>query len=148
MAIHAGAGLGPVGGRRGLHELCAREPFASALIGAGHSAHLMPAWGLPLGAIVAVAELVGCAPTGDGVAAADELGFSHARGYRDYRIVDAHEYAFGDYGPGRWLWMLEDVCPLARPVPARGALGLWAVPEAVRAEIAAALDSERNDHHA
>ena len=31
LAIHAAKGLGPVGGKRGLRELCATEPFYSAL---------------------------------------------------------------------------------------------------------------------
>lgn len=34
--------------------------------------------------------------------------------------------AFGDYTPGRWAWKIEDVELLPEPVPARGALGLWA----------------------
>lgn len=31
----------------------------------------------------------------------------------------------GEYAPGRFAWILEDVEPLARPVPAKGMLGLW-----------------------
>lgn len=63
LAIHQAKGLGPVGGRAGLLALCGSEPFASALTAAGYSAHLMPAWGLPQGAIVAVARLAYCVPT-------------------------------------------------------------------------------------
>lgn len=29
------------------------------------------------------------------------------------------------YATGPWCWVLRDVQPLANPVPARGALGLW-----------------------
>jgi hypothetical protein len=35
------------------------------------------------------------------------------------------ETAFGDFGPGRYGWLLADVTPLPAPVAARGALGLW-----------------------
>ncbi len=31
----------------------------------------------------------------------------------------------GNFNPGRWLWVLEDVRRLDPPQPARGALGLW-----------------------
>lgn len=32
---------------------------------------------------------------------------------------------FGDYQPGRFAWMLEDVRPLELPVPAIGRQGIW-----------------------
>ena len=35
------------------------------------------------------------------------------------------ELLFGDYEPGRYAWMLEDVRQFAEGVPAKGALGLW-----------------------
>ena len=35
LLIHAGAGLGPVGGAQGLMELCRSEPFRSILLAAG-----------------------------------------------------------------------------------------------------------------
>ena len=31
----------------------------------------------------------------------------------------------GDYTPGRWLWLLDEIEPLDKPVPARGYQGLW-----------------------
>lgn len=31
----------------------------------------------------------------------------------------------GEYAPGRFAWMLENIEPLERPVPAKGMLGLW-----------------------
>lgn len=135
LAIHAGAGLGPVGGRRGLHALCAQEPFTSALIGAGYSAHLMPAWGLPLGAIVAVCRIVDCRPT--------RAPTSNTRIYQTpmgtWERVDDPEASFGDYTAGRYAWLLTAVSPLARPVPCRGALNLWTVPEEVTQHVMAAL---------
>lgn len=35
------------------------------------------------------------------------------------------ERSFGDYTPGRFAWILEDIKPLAEPRPAKGQLGLW-----------------------
>lgn len=32
---------------------------------------------------------------------------------------------FGDYTPGRWVWKLDDVRPLAEPPPVKGAQGWW-----------------------
>lgn len=34
------------------------------------------------------------------------------------------EYLCGDYTPGRFAWLLEDIEPIA-PVRAKGSLGLW-----------------------
>lgn len=39
--------------------------------------------------------------------------------------VSGDELAFGDFAPGRFTWILEDVKPLPEPVPAKGMLGLW-----------------------
>lgn len=120
IAIHAGAGLGPVGGERGLVELCQQEPFQSVL--AMHGA----AWGnlvlrsqLPRGAIVAVARLEMCLTT-------DPLVFDGFTGAFGDRLTD-QERAFGDYSPGRWGWILSDVRPLKQPIPWKGALGLWKI---------------------
>jgi hypothetical protein len=42
------------------------------------------------------------------------------------------ERSFGDYAPGRWAWVLEDIRPLPRPSERiRGRLGLWDLPEGV-----------------
>ena len=59
-----------------------------------------------LGAILATCSLVDCIPI-------------------EQCSADARERAFGDYSPGRYGWILEDVKPLPDPEPARGALGLW-----------------------
>lgn len=64
---------------------------------------------LPTGVVVATANLV------DVIAVEAVRWESYAPG----------EYRFGDYTPGRFAWLLEDVRPLADPAPARGRLGLW-----------------------
>lgn len=63
---------------------------------------------LPFGAIVAVARLVDVRPTQE---VAPE--------------ISALERLYGDYGFGRYAWILEDVEMLPEPVPAKGSLGLW-----------------------
>ena len=40
------------------------------------------------------------------------------------REVTGNELAFGDYTPGRFAWILEDVRQLPEPIPAKGQLGL------------------------
>lgn len=39
------------------------------------------------------------------------------------------ERLYGDYTPGRWGWLLDDIIPLDLPIFCKGALGLWDVPE-------------------
>lgn len=103
-------------------DLCFTEPFFAALDGAGLLRWYVEMGGtrwehrLPLGAIVAVATLAGCAP-------AWRVG-----NLPEWRRRAPHEEAFGDYSGDRYAWLLADVRPLSEPVPCRGALGLWAVP--------------------
>lgn len=40
-------------------------------------------------------------------------------------LTDPTERLCGQYGPGRWAWLLKDVEPLEAPFPAKGKLGLW-----------------------
>jgi hypothetical protein len=119
LAIHAGKGLGPVGGRKGLHALCGAHPFCDVLLPAGYNALRMPAWGLPLGAIVATCELVGCVWIGY------EWPRNQLVSQRSQHILTDQERAFGDYTPGRFAWLLANVKALPAPIPAKGALGLW-----------------------
>lgn len=67
---------------------------------------------LPLGAIVATCRLVDVLPT-------DELKLT----------VPAVERIYGDYEPGRYGWLLEDIVPLAQPLPYKGGQGFFAVPD-------------------
>jgi hypothetical protein len=72
----------------------------------------LPAWAdLPRGVILGSVQLVDC------VAAADAPA-----------EVLASLWA-ADEG---WLWLLRDPRPLRRPVPCRGALGLWQLPASLR----------------
>ena len=66
---------------------------------------------LPRGAVVAVAELVDVR----------RISTPEAFGY----VLGANEIVFGDWTPRRYAWVLGNVRPLAEPIPARGAQGLW-----------------------
>ncbi len=110
LAIHAGKGF-PLADR----NLCGREPFRSALrrVGLGGLGLMAPEQVLPRGAVVAIVNLSSVTPT-------ETI---------DWRYPPSHatpdEEAFGDYSPGRYLWVLEDVVRLDAPLVARGSLGLW-----------------------
>jgi hypothetical protein len=133
LAIHAGKGLGPVGGIDGLQELCAQEPFCSVLTIAGrqHYARLHSLRDMvehefmPLGAIIAVCELHDCRPTTT-EAMPGKRGWSGYVGEKlTYWDLTDQERAFGDYTPGRYAWLLSNIRVLPEPIPVRGALGLW-----------------------
>jgi hypothetical protein len=109
VAIHASKGLASIGGVNGLRLLCAKAPFYRALTAAGYET--MESVLATRGCIVAVADVVDCQRTDSLVP------------WRP--SVRQDEYAFGDYSPNRFMWRLANVRPLAQPVPARGALGLW-----------------------
>lgn len=66
---------------------------------------------LPLGRIIATVQMVHCLETG--LIQTSVLPFTE------------QERAFGNYAHGRFGFLLEDAIPLAEPIPAKGALGLW-----------------------
>lgn len=65
---------------------------------------------LPLGAIVATCQVVSC----------------HRITWAMGDAVSRYDLAFGNWEPGRYAWELCNVEQLATPIPARGAMGLWA----------------------
>ena len=114
-------------------------------------------WSLPLGAVVAVARLVDVVPifardeclTGPGawIGEFDHEGdLPHQRGGlwligpsglghgTPTRVED--QRPLGDFTPGRWAWLLDDVRPVG-PISATGRQGLW-TPDA---ELIAAVPS-------
>jgi activating signal cointegrator 1 len=115
-------------------------------------------WGqhpAPLGAIVAVVDVVDCVPIdprewtartggpftghskmGDGSDA--ELWWSDGQRPRITFDWEAQR-PYGDFTPGRWAWLLTDVRPLPEPVPCRGAQGLWNVLGDVEAQLGEAV---------
>lgn len=59
-------------------------------------------WPLTFGAVIAICELVDVVP-----------------------IEHATPDPYGDFTPGRYAWLLDDIVPLDEPVPARGFQKLW-----------------------
>lgn len=128
LAIHAAQGYAGLTGPAGFIGRCDSEPFKSALQAAGLTYR-----DLPRGAIIAVCTLLDCVPT-QHPGIANEPGkpwFTGAQkgvGQHYYEVpppLDSNEYAFGDYSPNRYAWLLADVKILPTPIPAKGALGLW-----------------------
>jgi len=119
LAIHSAKGF-----PRDARELCTMSPYRGALGRHGYA----DALSLPLGALIAVAELV------------DVMKFTRGS-LRDVRArakrgeFPPHEADFGDFSPGRYGWVLTDVRALREPIPARGMLGLWEVPEDTQARV-------------
>lgn len=101
LAIHAAMGMPTY-----VKRLCDSEPFRTALNGVGAT------W-LRRGVVIATCRLVDVLPT------------MPASGHGTVPSDAPHEFAFGDFSPGRFMWLLENVVALPEPVPARGALGLW-----------------------
>lgn len=108
LAIHAAKGFPKVA-----RQISLQSPFIEALNRAGY----LP--DLPFGCVVATCRLVDCRLIVDSHFA---LTVSV-----DSRMLPplGLERKFGDYSPGRYAWILEDVKPLLEPIPAKGALGLW-----------------------
>lgn len=70
---------------------------------------------LPFGAIVATAKLVDCVPSNS---------------WKLHNMSSSNFY-LGDFSPGRFAWLLEDVVALPEPIPYRGAQGLFEIPDEV-----------------
>ena len=91
----------------------------------------------PLGAVVATARLVDAFQVDGAVIVHSGPGSPHPPApphdlwcygrsiINPDRPLKARVDGLGDYGEGRWVWLLEDIEPLAEPVPARGRQGIW-----------------------
>lgn len=110
LAIHAAKGFS-----RGCKELCFYSPFNEELAKADFQRIVQ----LPVGMVVATCELMRVLPITSFATVRIQ-----AREYCGIELSD-REGAFGDYGPGRFAWVLKNVKRLDEPVPAKGALGLW-----------------------
>lgn len=78
---------------------------------------------LPLGAIVGMVELVSVHHTEDVL-----------------QHISGQEIAFGDYGPGRYAWKLENPVLFETPIPCAGALSIWDSVEPVARAGTASVD--------
>jgi hypothetical protein len=117
IAIHAGKKAVPGAPQDCSDALVSRYGFSSAEMQEGK---------MPLGAVIATADLVECWRVIRRNGEYAELKRSPApSGYQPYARIGGAELLFGDWEPGRYAWELTDVEPLPRPIPAKGRQGLW-----------------------
>lgn len=85
-----------------------------------------PAHALPLGAIVATCTLADVVPTESLVPCIDvgNRGWG-IQAIGRVPLIDPDQCPYGDYSPGRFAWLLDDVKPIDPPIPAKGRQGLW-----------------------
>lgn len=101
-------------------------------------------WRGPLGALVCTVRVVDAVPILDRfpperpsrgvvvVAMGDDLAF-----YDWVAAFDARPWAnrideerlLGDFRPGRWAWLLDDIEPITPPAPVKGRQGVWRLEE-------------------
>ena len=110
LAIHAAKGFG-----KEARFLLGETPFYETLF----ENHHIQEKALPLGAIVAICDLVHVVPIDNNPVKL----YTSSLGIRWH--LTEQERSFGDYTPGRYAWLLDNVQKLAPPIPAKGALGLW-----------------------
>jgi len=77
---------------------------------------------LPTGAIIAKCNLVDCVKIIGNIENSIKLIQADLE---NGKKVEGNELAFGDYTIGRYVWMLENIQMLDKPIPAKGKLGLW-----------------------
>jgi hypothetical protein len=94
-------------------------------------------WGyaLPLGAAVAVVNLVDVVPTAE-LSMSDQPGWRYEvlRSGTDHIetvFVGSDQRPWGNFTPGCFAWLLADVRKMSEPIPAKGRQGLWEWDESV-----------------
>jgi hypothetical protein len=82
----------------------------------------------PFGVIVAIADLTDCLPMVDHVRG-DEMWQKLLHPDRVISIAGQTELeqSVGYWRSGRYAWKLENICPIAEPIPVRGNQGLTAI---------------------
>lgn len=115
LAIHAAKGW-----TKEAVRLSFGEPFRSVLAGAGYKLYSQ----MPRACIVATCELVSVIQIKP-IHSITGWKWTGTDGATYDFPLDKQEMFFGDYGDDRYAWLLHNVQRLAKPVPARGALGLW-----------------------
>lgn len=120
LAIHAAKYIPPEA-----EELCLTVPFQKAFEAAGikYNGDVPLNKILPRGVILGTCNLVSCLRIEDRL--------YHPPSRKGGLLVYARplpkepELSFGDYTPGRFAWVLEDVRQLPEPIPAVGRQSLW-----------------------
>lgn len=97
------------------------ETFRELVAFAGISPSMAPPALAARGAIVAVARV------------ADIISSEFAK--RQHAPLGSPEQTFGDYGPGRWAWLLADIVQIEVPIQCRGFQGLFPLPRDVEDQV-------------
>lgn len=120
LAIHAAMG--------GYNDdiILADTPFKRELEKTGITSRLQ----IPLGAIVATAELVDVQRMPDDIDHLEcfiLLDKDNPADTRKSKVwnLNKNERAFGLYKAGRYAWLLDNIQMLREPIRTRGALGIW-----------------------
>jgi len=79
---------------------------------------------LPLGSIIATAELVECWKILDSGKDEAILQIINAERQAQRKIYD-NEIHFGDWTPGRYAWEFRNMTMLPEPIPAKGKQRIW-----------------------
>ncbi|MBU2701121.1 hypothetical protein Ga0466249_002232 [Sporomusaceae bacterium BoRhaA] len=125
IAIHAGKSW--TTDRR---ELTYRDPFHSALWPKMTKEEIMlNGYGrtqlLPVGAVIAVADLVDCLKVIGNVSLKIGDQKQVVAVLENQMRVTGNEYEFGDFSVGRYAWILSGVRWCIDPVPAKGQQRIW-----------------------
>ncbi len=110
LAIHAAKRWNPQ-----LELLCTTEPFKSIIIGELGQLHYgnLEAY-LPFGQIIAVVDLLDC----------QKITMA------PMNMPSSHEFAFGDYTIGRYVWQTRNVRRI-NPMPYKGQQGFFDIPDSL-----------------
>ncbi len=142
LAIHASLGLaepgffpthtpGGVAAARALQALGGRCNFWNPRHYVPSILRKPPHPGLALGAVIALAEVTGCHDAAD----------CGGEDWQDGRRLPWR--CCSPWGQQRqWHWQIANPRPLAAPVPCRGALGLWRLPEEVEKAVREQLEGK------
>jgi hypothetical protein len=100
-------------------ELCQKEYFSD----------YVPDWKvLPRGQVIGRADLVDFIPTDELEAFFNMPSGLVSVGGKTWRLTK-QEHAFGNYTPNRFGWLLKNPVEFNDPLPAKGSLSLWELPD-------------------
>jgi len=112
---------------RSKYYICDKEPFYSVL--QSLSDYSSPNYALydplPRGAVLAVCDLKDCFEILTTFSTPEQIRRPEVACVVGFLPISDQERAFGNYTPGRFMWILENIRELKHPIPAKGALGLW-----------------------
>lgn len=96
-----------------------KEAWAKVLLAIGQYGDFNRFKLFPTGEIIGKATLVDCI----------QIDKQMAKRIKEQYL---DEYAFGDFTPGRYAWLMQDAVLFEKPIPASGKQGLWNAPDVVQ----------------